>query len=63
MRNGVGRALIDDIVLFAMASGVTRIEVNGNPHALAFYEDLGFVDDGDVPTEFGSGYRLHLNVS
>lgn len=63
MRRGVGRALVDDVVELARASGVTRIEVDGNPHALAFYESVGFVVDDHVSTEFGPGFRLHLDLS
>jgi GNAT superfamily N-acetyltransferase len=61
-RRGVGRALIDDVMVFAKAEGITRVEVIGHPHALAFYEEVGFVVDSDVRTEFGFGYRLHLDV-
>ncbi len=63
MRRGVGRALVADAVQFASEKGIARIEVRGNAHALAFYRDVGFLDDGPVTTELGSGRRLHLDVS
>ena len=62
MRRGVGRALIDDAVAHAQASGIDRIEVDGNPHALEFYAAAGFVVDAEIRTELGTGYRLHLDV-
>jgi hypothetical protein len=42
--------------------GLTRIEVTANPHALAFYENVGFVLDGTTETRFGPGHRMHLDV-
>jgi GNAT superfamily N-acetyltransferase len=62
MRRGVGRSLIDDVVVYARSVGITRVEVDGNPHALAFYTDAGFKVDATVTTEFGFGYRLHLDA-
>jgi GNAT superfamily N-acetyltransferase len=62
MRRGVGRALILDVVTFAQAVGVACVEVTGNPHALAFYRQVGFVAVGRTDTEFGIGYRMHLDV-
>jgi GNAT superfamily N-acetyltransferase len=57
-RGGIGRALIDDVVAAAGARGATRIEVTANPRALGFYEALGFVVTGEVPTELGPGIRM-----
>jgi GNAT superfamily N-acetyltransferase len=62
MRTGVGRALIDDLVDDAAARGIGRIRVTANPHALAFYAALGFVDDGVVATRFGDAPRMHLDI-
>jgi hypothetical protein len=36
--------------------------VTANHHALAFYEKVGFVADGEVETRFGAGLRMHLDV-
>jgi len=64
MRQGVATALIDDAVERARRSGVHRIEVTGNQHALAFYESTGFVRVGEVATPFGStAVRMHLEVA
>lgn len=59
MRNGIGRALITDASGVAIANGVTRLEVTGNPRAVEFYERVGFVADHEVPTRFGPGVRMH----
>ena len=62
MRRGIATALIRDAMEFARREGVGRIDVTGNPHALAFYESVGFVADGEVATAFGVGFRMHLDV-
>ena len=61
MRRGIGRALVLDAVALARERGLERIEVTANDHALAFYEDVGFVLDGTVETAFGRGSRMHLD--
>jgi N-acetylglutamate synthase-like GNAT family acetyltransferase len=63
MRRGVGRALVQDIVTLASQDKIRRVEVTANPHALSFYENAGFVHDGDVDTPFGSGFRMHLDIA
>ncbi|MGH9121506.1 MAG: GNAT family N-acetyltransferase, partial [Acidimicrobiales bacterium] len=62
MRRGVGRALIADVAMFAAEIGVGVVEVDANPHAMAFYENVGFVTDAEVKTTFGVGFRMHLRV-
>ena len=62
MRHGVGRLLVHDIVTHVDRAVVERLEVIANPHALKFYENVGFVDDGDVETVFGLGRRMHINI-
>ena len=59
MGQGIGRLLIDDAVTIAQAQGLVRLEVTANPRALGFYERVGFVVDGEVPTRFGPGIRIH----
>jgi GNAT superfamily N-acetyltransferase len=58
MRRGVGRALLDDIVASLPAVGSLPLEVTANPHALAFYRAVGFVDGDPVQTQFGTGIRM-----
>jgi ribosomal protein S18 acetylase RimI-like enzyme len=63
MRRGVGRRLVEDAVDIAVNRGVARLEVTANPHALAFYLRVGFVIDHEVETRFGTGVRMHRDVS
>jgi ribosomal protein S18 acetylase RimI-like enzyme len=58
MRQGIARSLLDDVVVHARTTGARRIEVDGNPHAQAFYTAVGFVTGSMVVTEFGPGLRL-----
>jgi GNAT superfamily N-acetyltransferase len=62
MRRGVAMALIDDVVAFATTIGIARVSVVGNPHAAPFYQQAGFVTDGQTATDFGPGLRMHLTV-
>jgi ribosomal protein S18 acetylase RimI-like enzyme len=62
MRQGVARALVRDAVAVAKTRGITRIEVTANPHALEFYNSVGFVTDGIRETRFAPGTRMHLDV-
>jgi GNAT superfamily N-acetyltransferase len=62
MRRGVGRRLIADVVDLARSCGCPRVEVDGNPHARAFYEAVGFTAVADVATEFGPGIRMRLDT-
>ncbi len=63
MRRGVATALIDDVVAFARAIRVCRVSVIGNPHATQFYQQAGFVTEGQAVTEFGPSLRMHLTVA
>ena len=58
MRQGFARSLLDDVVVHGQATGARRLEVDGNPHAQAFYESVGFIVESMVVTEFGPGLRL-----
>jgi GNAT superfamily N-acetyltransferase len=62
MRQGVGRALIRDIVARAHAGRVRRIDVTANQNALDFYQAVGFVVDGVAETRFGPASRMHLDI-
>jgi GNAT superfamily N-acetyltransferase len=54
MRRGIATALIRDL-----AAAVPRIDLTSNPHALAFYESVGFVEDGVAETSDGPAIRMH----
>lgn len=62
MGNGVGSALVEDVIALAQEHGTTRIEVTADKHALGFYEKAGFVYDHNVYTRFGPAPRMHLDV-
>lgn len=60
MRRGIGRALIRDAEVQARRRGVDRIHVDANDHALAFYEDVGFVVLERIALEHGTAVRMVL---
>jgi GNAT superfamily N-acetyltransferase len=62
MRRGIGRALVADAVSVAHEASFDRIDVTANPHARSFYEQVGFVVDELVETEFYPAYRMHKDV-
>ena len=55
---GVGRVLVDDAAARAAGRGATQLLVIANGNALGFYEKVGFVLIGEVPTRFGPGLRM-----
>src|SRR6202021_322874 len=63
MRRGIGRALVLDMIAVARGRGIDRVEVTANPHALAFYENAGFVICGQVTTRFRTAPRMRLGVT
>ncbi len=58
MRLGIARALVVDIAHLVNELGYPRLEVTANPHAMAFYEHMGFVATHIVETEFYSAPRM-----
>ena len=62
MLHGIGRTLVQDAVETAREQGLTRVEVTANPHALGFYEKVGFVRNGMTQTPFGPGHRMYIPV-
>jgi GNAT superfamily N-acetyltransferase len=62
MRHGVGRALTDDAAAIARARGLAAVEVSANPHAREFYARVGFEERGMAPVEYGTAYRMHLDL-
>jgi GNAT superfamily N-acetyltransferase len=61
-RRGIARQLVLDSVRTAHQAGHQRLSVTGNPHALAFYLAVGFVEIGQVATELGCGLRMQLDL-
>jgi ribosomal protein S18 acetylase RimI-like enzyme len=60
MRAGVATALVVRIVEVLRSQGVSRLEVTANPHALGFYQAVGFRDIGTAGTESGVAPRMAL---
>lgn len=58
MRNGVGRALVEDAAVCAGRLGDGRMTVVAGERTLPFYEPLGFVVREQVPTQFAPALRL-----
>jgi GNAT superfamily N-acetyltransferase len=62
LRRGVATDLVRHEADAARRAGLTRIDLTANFHALAFYESVGFVRDGDEQTRFGPAARMHLDL-
>ena len=62
MRSGVGRLLVDDVVVRVIAAGATHVDVIANPNALGFYEKVGFQITGQAATRFGNAPRMALDL-
>ena len=62
-RRGIATALVSRIAEVLRAQGAERVEVTANPHALAFYRAVGFIDGGVAETDFGVAPRLVLMLS
>jgi ribosomal protein S18 acetylase RimI-like enzyme len=63
MRQGIGRALVLDLIAIARGRGIGRAEVTANQHALAFYENVGFVVYREDTTRFGPAPRMRLDLT
>jgi GNAT superfamily N-acetyltransferase len=63
MRQGIGRALVVDLLAIARGKGARRVEVTANPHALDFYEKVGFAVHRQARTMFGLAPRMHLDIA
>ena len=63
MRQGIGRALVLDLIAIARGRGSDRAEVTANQHALAFYENVGFVVYREDTTRFGPAPRMRLDLT
>lgn len=51
MGRGAGRALFDECVRRAKATGATALIIASDPHAVGFYERMGAVRVGAVPSD------------
>jgi GNAT superfamily N-acetyltransferase len=58
MRRGIGQALVVDIAAQLKELHFETFEVTANPHAMPFYEHMGFVEDRIVDTQFYPAARM-----
>jgi GNAT superfamily N-acetyltransferase len=63
MRRGIGRALVVDIAVRLQEVNVETLEVTANPHAMPFYEHLGFVEHRMVDTQFYPAPRMRRSTN
>lgn len=63
MRQGIGRALVLDLIMIARERGIGRVEVTANQHALAFYNKVGFAVYREDTTRFGPAPRMRLDLT
>jgi len=61
-RRGIARHLVRQVVNTTRDAGHRRLWVIGNPHALAFYQAVGFVQIDQVSTVLGTGLRMYLDL-
>jgi ribosomal protein S18 acetylase RimI-like enzyme len=62
-RRGIACQLVLDAAGTARRGGHRRLTVTGNPHALAFYRAVGFIEVGQAATALGYGLRMQLDLS
>ena len=63
MRRGIGRALVMDLSARLSELHFEKLEVTANPHAMAFYEHVGFVEARIVDTKFYPAPRMWRPIS
>ncbi len=63
MRRGIGEQLVLDISRHLRTLGYQTLHVTANPHAMDFYEHMGFVADGVVETEFYPAPRMQRRTA
>lgn len=63
MGQGIGRALVRDVVDRARAEGVQYVDVIANPNALEFYRRVGFETSGTAATRFGNAPRMTIHLA
>ena len=62
-RQGIARQLVLDAAETGRQASYRWLSVTGNPHALAFYRAVGFVEVGRVSTQLGYGIRMRLDLT
>jgi GNAT superfamily N-acetyltransferase len=62
MRQGIGRALVEDVAARATATGYREMTVVAHPRNFGFYASVGFVPGEQVNTRFGPAARLRRRL-
>jgi GNAT superfamily N-acetyltransferase len=62
MRQGIGRALVGDVVERAVRDGCRQLTVVAHPRTFGFYERVGFVVGETVSTRFGPAAQLRRDL-
>jgi GNAT superfamily N-acetyltransferase len=62
MRHGIGQALVLDIAARLKGMHFETLEVTANPHAMPFYEHLGFAEVRIVDTAFYPAPRMRRSL-
>jgi predicted N-acetyltransferase YhbS len=62
-RRGVAARLVADAASTAREAGHQSLSVVGNPHALTFYQAVGFAELDRVATQLGFGLRMRLDLT
>lgn len=63
MRRGIGSALVRDAAAQVAAHGGASLDVIANPHAMAFYTQVGFRAVAECATEFGPAIQMRRDVA
>lgn len=62
-RNGIAKALHENVLKQCKEAGMTRITVNSSPYAHEVYRKLGYVDDKPMQEVDGIRfYPMHRNL-
>ncbi len=62
MREGIGRALVEDVAARALMAGYRRLAVVAHPRNFPFYESAGFVQGEATTTRFGPATRMRREL-
>lgn len=56
-KQGIGRALLDNLILMAKQQDLVQVTLNAQDQAIPFYEKAGFVIDSDTFLDAGIPHR------
>jgi len=62
MRQGIGRALVEDVVERAVLAGCGQLTVVAHPRNFPFYEAVGFARAEPARTRFGPATRMRRSL-